>query len=97
MPADISLQGLQPYLSYLGSFVQFGSSALLIALFLLLRPYARRRRYFVTWSNAWIALCIALFTIMLRYNILPVIANGNDVHDSDLRVRMLYYMYQLSK
>lgn len=97
MPADITLQSLQPYLSYMGSFIQFGSSALLIVLFLLLRPYARRRRYFVTWSNAWIALCIALFMIMLRYNILPVLPSGRDVHDSELHVRTLYYLYQLSK
>lgn len=96
MSEPITLEGLQPYLSFLGSFVQFGGSLLLIALFLMLRRYARRRRYFVTWSNAWIALSLALATVMVRYNVLPVLPYG-DVHDSELRVRFLYLLYQLCK
>ena len=96
MPAQITLQGLQPYLSFLGSFIQFGSSALLIALFLLLRPYAHRRGYFTSWSNAWVALSIALAAVMIRYNVLPVLPNRS-VHDAELHVRLLYFVYQVSK
>lgn len=96
MNGSITLQGLQPYLSFLGSFLQFGSSLLLIALFLLLRPYARRRKYFVTWSHAWIALSCALLMVVLRINILPNLPNAL-TGDSDLRVRALYYVYQFSK
>ncbi|MGQ0816199.1 MAG: GGDEF domain-containing protein [Gemmatimonadota bacterium] len=96
MIGEITFRGLQPYLSFLGSFLQFGTAALLGALFLLLRPYARRRKYFVTWSHAWIALSVALFTIMVRYNILPVLPNGSPA-DSELRVRVLYFFYQVGK
>jgi len=96
MPAEITVTGLQPYLTYLGTLIQFGSSALLIALFLLLRPYARRRRYFVMWSHAWILLAIALFAVVVRYNVLPALPNISASED-DLRVRALYFVYQLSK
>lgn len=96
MRGSITLQGLQPYLAFMGSFLQFGTSALLIALFLLLRPYARRRRYFITWSYAWIALSVALAMVVLRYNVLAVLPNSGSL-DSDLRVRVLYFIYQLAK
>lgn len=96
MQTQLTLQGLQPYLSFLGSFVQFGSSALLITLFLLLRPYAQRRRYFVTWSYAWIALTVALGALMVRYNLLPVFAERAPI-DTQLRVRVLYFWYQVGK
>ena len=77
MRGPITLEGLQPYLSFLGSFLQFGTGVLLIVLFMLLRPYARRRRYFIVWSHAWIALSIALFTIMIRYNILAFLRDNS--------------------
>lgn len=94
---EVSLGGLQPYLSFLGSYLQVGSSVLLIALFLLLRPYASRRHYFTTWAYAWIALSIALAMIMIRYNILPVFAGALQPTDTGLRVRAMYFLYQLGK
>jgi diguanylate cyclase (GGDEF)-like protein len=96
MRGPITLEGLQPYLSFLGSFLQFGTGLLLITLFMLLRPYARRRRYFIIWSHAWVALTIALFTIMIRYNILAFIRD-NELSNADLSVRALYFTYQLAK
>jgi diguanylate cyclase (GGDEF)-like protein len=96
MRGPITLEGLQPYLSFLGSFLQFGTGLLLITLFLLLRPYARRRRYFTVWSHAWIALTIALFTIMIRYNILAFLRDSS-LSNADLSVRALYFTYQLAK
>lgn len=93
MVQSITMQGLQPYLSYLGSFLQFGSSVLLIALFLLLRPYARRRKYFRTWSHAWIALSVALCVVMIRYNILPIMTEAGP-RESELAVRAMYVIYQ---
>ena len=96
MQSAITLQSLQPYLAFLGTLVQFGSSVLLSALFLLLRPYARRRRYFVTWSYAWIALACALCAVMIRYNILPVLPHASP-RDYDTHVRLLYMLYQLAK
>ena len=99
MSAPITLQGLQPYLSYLGTFIQFGASALLIVLFQLLRPYARRRRYFTTWSKAWIALSVAMAAIMIRYGVLPVlpVLANVDITDNAITIRLLYFVYQLSK
>lgn len=96
MVQQVTVQGLQPYLSYLGSFLQFGSSVLLIALFMLLRPYARRRKYFNVWGHAWIALSIALCMVMIRYNILPVVSVGRPT-DTDLRVRVMFFIYQFAK
>ena len=99
MQSEVTLQGLQPYLSFIGSFIQFGSSLLLIALFLLLRRYARRRRYFQTWSYAWIALSVALFAVMVRYNILPALPGSDGIVplDSLFRVKLLYFLYQFAK
>lgn len=99
MQSEVTLHGLQPYLSFLGSFIQFGSSLLLIALFLMLRRYARRRSYFQTWAYAWIALSVALFAVMLRYNILPALPGSDGVVplDSLFRVKLLYFLYQFAK
>lgn len=96
MVQQVTVQGLQSYLSFLGSFLQFGSSVLLISLFLLLRPYARRRKYFNTWAYAWIALSIALAMVMFRYNILPVVSEG-PLRDTDAPIRVMFFFYQLAK
>jgi diguanylate cyclase (GGDEF)-like protein len=96
MVQQVTVQGLQSYLSFLGSFLQFGSSVLLISLFLLLRPYARRRKYFNTWAFAWIALSIALAMVMFRYNILPVLSDA-PLRDDDPSIRVMFFFYQLAK
>ena len=73
---------------------------MLIALFLLLRPYARRRKYFVTWLYGWLALTVALCAIMVRYNVLPVLPNSvpsSSQLDALLPARALYFIYQLAK
>lgn len=96
MSSQVTLQGLQPYLSYLGSFMQFGSALLLIALFGLLRPYARRRKYFITWSYGWIALSLALAALTIRNNILIILPDGPPTDDS-LGMRLLFFTYQFGK
>jgi diguanylate cyclase (GGDEF)-like protein len=96
MVQQVTVQGLQSYLSFLGSFLQFGSSVLLISLFLLLRPYARRRKYFNTWAYAWIALSVALAMVMFRYNILPVVSDA-PLRDTDAPIRVMFFFYQLAK
>ena len=96
MVQQVTVQSLQPYLSYLGSFLQFGSSVLLIALFLLLKPYARRRKYFLTWSRSWIALSIALAMVVIRYNIMPIV-NGAAPLDTGVGVKVMLFVYQLAK
>ncbi|HSJ12967.1 MAG TPA: GGDEF domain-containing protein [Longimicrobiales bacterium] len=57
----------QPFVSIIGVLLQLVGSTLLAALFLLLRPHSRRRRYFRTWSLAWLALALAVGAIAARY------------------------------
>lgn len=96
MQAEITLKGLQPYLSFLGTFIQLGAILLLIALFGLLRRYARRRRYFRTWSNAWVALALALAAVVVRYNLLPSLMAG-PVLDDAFNTKLLHFVYQCAK
>jgi diguanylate cyclase (GGDEF)-like protein len=83
-------------ISFLGTFVQLGGALLLIALFSLLGRYARRRRYFRTWSNAWIALALALAIIVLRYNLLPLMPPAQ-VIDEHFNTKLLHFIYQGGK
>lgn len=62
---------IQPFVRFLGVILQFAGSLLLAGFFLLLRPYARRRRYFFLWGWAWIALTVAIATVGFRYFIQP--------------------------
>jgi diguanylate cyclase (GGDEF)-like protein len=95
MQTKITLQGLQPYLSYLGTFVQLGGTLLLFGLLTMLRRYAMRRRYFRTWSNAWGILALALFAVVLRYNLLP--SMDPNVAEDALSTKLIYFVYQTSK
>ena len=58
---------IQPFVSFLGVVLQLSGSALLAMLFLLLRPHARRRRYFRTWSLGWLALAVAVAAVAARF------------------------------
>ena len=89
---DIALQGL---ISYIGLLAQLAGSALLVALFLVLRRQARRRPYFAVWGRAWAALAIALLALTVRYQLLPAL--GGTFGDRTLTVRLLYFVYQLGK
>lgn len=93
---QITFKGLQPYLSFIGTFVQLGGTLLLIALFSLLRRYTRRRLYFRTWANAWVALAIALFAVVLRYNLMPVWGAAPIVEEA-LVTKLTYFVYQTAK
>ena len=95
MQTRVTYEGLQPYLSFLGTFVQMGATLLLYALFLLLRRYARRRHYFRTWSYAWGVLAIALAAVILRYN-LPVLTGIRFVPGSFDSI-LIYLIYQIAK
>ncbi|HET9438749.1 MAG TPA: GGDEF domain-containing protein [Longimicrobiales bacterium] len=96
MQSEITLKGLQPYLSFLGTFVQLGAALLLIALFTLLHPYTRRRKYFRTWLNAWIALAVALLALVLRFNLLPSLLSP-DTLETSLNTKLFYLVYQGAK
>ena len=91
-----TLQGLQPYLSFIGTFVQLGGTMLLITLFSLMRPYTRRRTYSRTWAKAWFALAIALSAVVLRYNLLPALGAGPIV-EAALGTKLIYFIYQTGK
>ena len=58
---------IQPLVSFIGIVLQFAASALLAMLFLLLRPYARRRPFFASWSAAWVALTVAIGALAVSY------------------------------
>jgi diguanylate cyclase (GGDEF)-like protein len=93
---QVSLTGLQPYLSYLGTFLQLGAAVLLLVLFNLMRPYTRRRKYFRSWAKAWAALAVAIFAVVLRYRLLPEFS-GRDITDADLSTTFLHFLYQTTK
>lgn len=95
MQNEITLRSLQPYLSFIGTFVQLGAILLLIALFALLHPYTRRRRYFRTWLNAWVALAVALLALVLRYQLLPTILDPQILGSTS--TRLAYFAYQAGK
>jgi diguanylate cyclase (GGDEF)-like protein len=97
MQTEITLRGLQPYLSFLGTFVQLGGTLLLIALFGLLRRYAVRRRYFRTWATAWLALAVALMAVVLRYNLLPSVIAPEQLIDSAWQAKLIFFVYQTAK
>jgi diguanylate cyclase (GGDEF)-like protein len=96
MQNQITLSGLQPYLSYLGRFIQLGAAVLLLVLFNLMRRYTRRRKYFRSWAKGWAALAVAIAAVVLRYNLLPEFA-GNPVTESALTTKLIYFAYQCAK
>jgi diguanylate cyclase (GGDEF)-like protein len=96
MQSATTLRGLQPYLSFIGTFVQLGATLLLVALFTLLRRYTHRRRYFRTWTGAWVALAVALCAVVLRHNVLPSLAS-EAIEENALGTKLIYFVYQLGK
>ena len=83
-------------IGFLGLAVHFGGSAMLVALFLLLRRYELRRGYFAAWTFAWIAMICAIFALVVRYNVLPSIL-GHAPAETSLTARGLYVAYQTGK
>lgn len=76
--------------------VQLGGVLVLAGLFVLLRRFVLRRAYFSAWTSAWLALIAALSAIVVRHDLLPLIAAG-PVTERDYDVRAIYYAYQLAK
>jgi diguanylate cyclase (GGDEF)-like protein len=85
----------QAVITYVGLLAQAAASCLLVALFLLLRAHARRRRYFQAWSVGWVTQAIALLALVLRYELFAVEVGGEVARGLPLRV--LYLVYQLGK
>ena len=91
--AHLSFQVL---IQYLGLLSQAATVLLLVVLFVMLRGYADRRAYFYAWSNAWIALAVALTVLSLRYVLLPHLMGGPVAEDAPL-TRICYFIYQFGK
>ena len=92
----ISLQQVQPYISFLGSSLQLAGALLLAVLFLVMRSQARRRRYCLTWGLGWLMLSAALLAVVWRYTIMPSIS-ALPPDDAGWRVQLLYAAYQFFK
>jgi diguanylate cyclase (GGDEF)-like protein len=83
-------------IGFIGSLAQLSACLLLVTLFLLLRRYARRRKYFVAWGQAWLAACVAMGVLVVRYTILPNL-DSTLAHDHGMVVRSIYFVYQFAK
>ncbi|HEX6693543.1 MAG TPA: GGDEF domain-containing protein [Longimicrobiales bacterium] len=62
---------MQPFVSLLGIVLQFAGALLLAVFFRILRPYARRRRYFLTWGWSWTAMALAVGVLAVRFLLQP--------------------------
>lgn len=83
---------IHPAMNSLGIVVQFAGSALLTMLFLLLRPHARRRLYFRTWVQAWLALTVAVGALALPHLLAGDLRFGPGGEGGTL-VRALYALH----
>lgn len=55
----------------IGVWVQLGATVLLLTLFYLLARHAGARPYFIRWTGAWVAMCVAILAVVCRYVIAP--------------------------
>jgi PAS domain S-box-containing protein len=76
--------------------LELGGAVLVAVLFALIRRYALARRYFATWTWAWLAMVVAIGAVSYRYLLLGDVAGG-PVPDSAPQVRALYLVYQGGK
>jgi|ERR1043166_3651872 diguanylate cyclase (GGDEF)-like protein len=84
-----------PVISFLGVVVQLIGALMLIALFGLLRRFVLRRAYFSAWFNAWLALTVAIFALVVRYTLMPGLLGP--MSDESFTVRFTYAAYQFTK
>ncbi|HSJ08628.1 MAG TPA: GGDEF domain-containing protein [Longimicrobiales bacterium] len=85
---------VEQFLRHGGVLLQLGGALLLAWLFLLLRPYVRRRRYFQVWGAAWAVLAIAIAAVVVRTIVLPGMLEGVP---GTLRVWVVDYVYQVAR
>lgn len=83
-------------LVFLGVVAQLAGALLLISLFLMLRRFVLRRAYFTAWTSAWAAFAAAIGSLVIRYILVPGIV-GFAPPESHPVVRVLYFIYQMSK
>ncbi|MGD8378909.1 MAG: GGDEF domain-containing protein [Gammaproteobacteria bacterium] len=83
-------------ISFLGLLSQTAAALMLVCLFLLLRSQARRRGWFIQWTNAWWALLVALFALSVRYVFLPDLL-GSSPRENGLAAQLALFVYQCGK
>ena len=82
---------LLPFVSFLGVILQFVGALFLVVLFSLLRGYARRRKYFLTWGQAWIALATSVGAAFAAALIATTGASS-----ADAAISVLHFIHQYS-
>jgi PAS domain S-box-containing protein len=90
-------QSIGTTLSFVGTFIELGMCVLLTALLLGLRRQERVREYFRFWTRGWIALCIAIAAVVIRYNVVPRVEPIPSEQESSAAVVLLYLVYQTGK
>jgi PAS domain S-box-containing protein len=76
--------------------LEFGGALLVWVLFALIRRHVIHRGYFATWSSAWLCMVLAMGAVSVRYVLLGALASDL-TSDGELRVRVLYTVYQIAK
>lgn len=83
-------------LAFLGVVAQLAGALLLISFFLMMRRFVLRRPYFSAWTTAWAAFAVAIGSLVFRYILVPGIV-GFAPPENHPVVRVLYFIYQMSK
>lgn len=91
------LETLTRFVQFSAILLQLGGATLIALLFVLIRRQALHRKYFATWSTAWIAFAVAIGALGIRYFLIDDSVAGLAVQDSTLSVRVLYLLYQSGK
>jgi len=83
-------------MQYAAILLELGGAVLVAALFLLIRRYALQRKYFATWTSAWLAMVVAIVAVALRYRYLGQVV-PRELAEGSGPVRGLYLLYQGGK
>ncbi len=89
------LEDTRLLVAYTGVFVQLAGSLFLAALFVVLRRSGRRRDYFNAWTNAWVAIAVAIGAVAAAF-VVPTFTGTLESGTPPL-VRVLFFLYQFAK
>jgi diguanylate cyclase (GGDEF)-like protein len=89
------LEDTRLLVAYTGVFVQLAGSLFLAALFVVLRRSGRRRDYFNAWTNAWVAIAVAIGAVAVAF-LVPTFTGTLEGGTPPL-VRVLFFLYQFAK
>ena len=62
----MTAEHVRSLIQLIGLWTQLGATALLVALFLVMRRHGPRRTYFSTWGEGWGALCAAVAAMLVE-------------------------------